>query len=79
MINIENIVIDAISNVLEISNDSISISSGIDKTKNWDSLTNMDILLKVEDVLNIRFEASDLGELNSTITIVNKVRSIICQ
>ncbi len=74
MNSLEVVVFSAIAEVLNLPVTSINLESKIDVTENWDSLTNMDILLKVEDLLGITFAASDLEQLNSSRSIIEKLQ-----
>ena len=65
MKNLNQIVIELIAQTLNVSEEELDMNSRIDETQNWDSLTNMDLLLVIEKFFSIRFELDELQNLNS--------------
>tara|TARA_B100001250_G_scaffold414327_1_gene451992 strand:+ start:4135 stop:4374 length:240 start_codon:yes stop_codon:yes gene_type:complete len=52
----------------------ISLKDGINKTRNWDSINNMNILLKLESDLKIKFTSKEFNSLNNIKSIILNVR-----
>ncbi len=59
----------AISTALGAHSQTIDLESGLDMTKGWDSLKNMEIILSVESCFGVRFTAKELLTLNSVSSI----------
>ncbi len=55
----------AIAPVLGTANAPLDLDSGLDVTPGWDSLKNMEVLLQVESMFNVRFTAEELMSLHS--------------
>tara|TARA_B100000945_G_C20130211_1_gene479029 strand:- start:400 stop:636 length:237 start_codon:yes stop_codon:yes gene_type:complete len=51
----------------------ITLKDGINKTKNWDSINNMNILLKLETKFKIRFSSREFNSLNDVKSILENV------
>jgi len=49
----------------EIKQKKISYSDGINKTENWDSISNFNILLKIEEYFSIKFSTNEFNSLNN--------------
>jgi len=64
MKNLQTTVIDLVAGILEIPSIEVELDSRIDVTRNWDSLTNMNILLEIENHFSISFDAAELQELD---------------
>ncbi|MEO7387598.1 MAG: acyl carrier protein [Gammaproteobacteria bacterium] len=43
----------------------LDLDSGLDVTPEWDSLKNMEVLLKVEETFGVRFSADELMSLHT--------------
>ena len=65
MIKIYSTVIELVAKILKIPVYELDINSRIDETQNWDSLTNMDVLLEVEKYFSIQFKITELENLDS--------------
>ena len=53
---------------------SVSIKDGINKTKKWDFVANLNILLQIENKLKMKFNTREFNSLNSTKSILSNVR-----
>ena len=73
MKNLQTTVIDIVAGILKIPSNEVSQDSRIDVTRNWDSLTNMDILLEIENHFSISFSASELQELDRVSSICSNL------
>ena len=62
---------------IELKIKKISIKDGINITKTWDSISNLNILLQIESKLKIRFNTREFNSLNNTKTILSNVRKKI--
>tara|TARA_B110000483_G_C18183528_1_gene537985 strand:+ start:2042 stop:2281 length:240 start_codon:yes stop_codon:yes gene_type:complete len=62
---------------IELKTKKISIKDGINITKKWDSISNLNILLQIESKLKIRFNTREFNSLNNTKTILSNVRKKI--
>mgnify|MGYP003943947125 FL=1 len=62
---------------IELKIKKISIKDGINITKKWDSISNLNILLQIESKLKIRFNTREFNSLNNTKTILSNVRKKI--
>ena len=71
-ISLNKRVFDIIKNELKIK--SVSIKDGINKTKKWDSVANLNILLQIENKLKMKFNTREFNSLNSTKSILSNVR-----
>ena len=69
-INVMNIKLRKIlSEVLEISEDSINESTSIRTQPKWDSLRHMNLILAIEDSFELRFSDEDIPLLTSVSAI----------
>ena len=50
---------------------------GINNTKNWDSIRNLNILLRIEADLKIEFNTREFNSLNNFKSILKNVQSKI--
>jgi acyl carrier protein len=50
---------------LELQLDSISENDEMQRTRNWDSMGQVSLLLKLEEEFNIKFPADQFGNLTS--------------
>ena len=62
---------------IELKIKKISIKDGINITKKWDSISNLNILLQIESKLKIRFNTREFNSLNNTKTLLSNVRKKI--
>jgi len=62
---------------IELKIKKISIKDGINITKKWDSISNLNILPQIESKLKIRFNTREFNSLNNTKTILSNVRKKI--
>ncbi len=74
-ISLNNRVFDIIKNELKLKK--IAINDGINKTKRWDSISNLNILLQIENKLKIKFSTSEFNSLNNIKSILSNVRTKI--
>ncbi len=74
-ISLNNKVFDIIKNELKLKK--IAINDGINKTKRWDSISNLNILLQIENKLKIKFSTSEFNSLNNIKSILSNVRTKI--
>jgi acyl carrier protein len=49
----------------EIKQKKICYSDRINKTENWDSISNFNILLKIEEYFSIKFSTNEFNSLNN--------------
>lgn len=73
MNDMQKTVIDLVAGILKISSQQVDLESRIDITSNWDSLTNMDILLEIENHFSVSFDALELHNLDSVRAICAKL------
>ena len=59
---------------IELKVKKITMFDGINVTKNWDSVGNLNILLKVEADLQIKFNAKEINSLNNFKLIFQNVK-----
>jgi acyl carrier protein len=64
-----------IAEALGISVDELTPESGIDRTRNWDSLKHMEVLMNIEAHFEIMFEAHELTTLTTIAEISNTLSS----
>ena len=58
----------------ELKEKKINIRDGINDTKNWDSVGNLNILLKIETDLKIKFNTNEFNSLNNFKAILQNVK-----
>ena len=75
MKNLNQIVIKLITQTLNVCEEQLDMNSRIDETQNWDSLTNMDILLEIEKFFSIKFELDELQNLDSIKNICENLKN----
>jgi acyl carrier protein len=73
--SLNNKILDIIKNELKMKK--ISIKDGINITKKWDSISNLNILLQIENKLKIKFNTREFNSLNNTKVILSNVRKKI--
>jgi acyl carrier protein len=69
---------DVIAETLRVSTNELTLDSGIDKTRNWDSLKHMEVLLNIEARFEIIFDIDELGTLTTIAQIQNSLISKKC-
>ena len=62
-------VIKIASQVLQVNSDSIDISSSIDNTLEWDSISHMSLIVSLETAFSVEFTGEEIGELTSISSI----------
>ena len=55
----------------------INLNDGINKTRNWDSIGNLNILLAIEKELDIKFKTKEFNSLINFRNILKNVKSKI--
>ena len=68
-------IFNIIKNELKIKN--LSIKDGINKTRKWDSVANLNILLQIESKLKVKFNAREFNSLKDLKSILTNVRTKI--
>ena len=58
----------------ELKEKKINIRDGINDTKNWDSVGNLNILLKIKTDLKIKFNTNEFNSLNNFKAILQNVK-----
>ena len=58
----------------ELKEKKITIRDGINDKKNWDSVGNLNILLKIESDLKIKFNTNEFNSLNNFKAILQNVK-----
>ena len=73
---LQNILKNKLINIIkiELKVKKITMLDGINVTKNWDSVGNLNILLKVEADLQIKFNAKEINSLNNFKLIFQNVK-----
>lgn len=73
---LQNILKNKLINIikLELKVKKITMLDGINVTKNWDSVGNLNILLKIEANLQIKFNAKEINSLNNFKLIFQNVK-----
>ncbi len=68
-----------ISNIIskQIKVSKINLNDGINKTRNWDSIGNLNILLAIEKELDIKFKTKEFNSLINFRNILKNVKSKI--
>ena len=74
--SIVNKVIKIVAEVLKVDSDSVTVSSGLGKTPNWDSINHTRLVLELEDAFDVDF---DFKELDKIITVDSIVSSLQCK
>ena len=65
MINIESKLKKIFHIVLKIKNSEIDNKLTPDKTKNWDSLNHMNLIIAIEQTFQIKFNSNEIAQLFS--------------
>ena len=68
---LKNKIISAIRK--ELSEKRISLTDGINTSKKWDSIGNLNVLMKIEDEFKIKFSSNEFSSLNSVKAILKNV------
>lgn len=73
---LQNILKNKLINIIkkELKVKKITILDGINITKNWDSIGNLNILLKIEADLQIKFNTKEINSLNNFKLIFQNVK-----
>ena len=68
-----------LSNIIskQIKVSKINLNDGINKTRNWDSIGNLNILLAIEKELDIKFKTKEFNSLINFRNILKNVKSKI--
>lgn len=72
---IEKKVIEIVSEVCNVSIDEISLTSAVGDFPQWDSMGQMTILQKIEEVFEISFEPEEMMDIEDVNDIINAVKS----
>ncbi len=62
-------VLAVISEVVGVPADKLSPSSGVGNVDGWDSLRHMELIVRLEGDLGIRFSGAEIGEMNTVAAI----------
>jgi acyl carrier protein len=62
-----------IAETLGISVNELTPESGIDRTRNWDSLKHMEVLMNIEAHFEIMFDTDEL----TTLTTISEISNIL--
>ena len=62
-------VIKIASQVLQVNSESLDISSSIDNTPEWDSISHMSLIVSLETAFSVEFTGEEIGELISISSI----------
>jgi len=68
---LKNKIIDAIKK--ELSERKITLMDGINTKKKWDSIGNLNVLMRIEDNLKIKFSTNEFSSLNNVKSILKNV------
>jgi len=71
----QNKVINIVSQILNKSEETLSIDSSVKTVDTWDSLNHMKILLAVEDAFGFRFSDEQMGSVSSIKDIVDIIQA----
>ena len=66
---------EILASVLNVSLDSIGMDSSINNVANWDSLTHLKLVAKLEEELSIRFTEEEFLQLSNFANILRIVES----
>jgi len=59
----------------ELKEKKIKINDGINTVKNWDSVGNFNLLLRIENDLKIKFSTNEFNSLNNFKSILKNVEN----
>jgi acyl carrier protein len=59
------ILVDAVSSILEIQPEAVTLETSVENTPSWDSLAHLRMILEIEQNLGIRFRSQDITQLTS--------------
>jgi len=59
------ILVDAVSSILEIQPEVVTLETSVENTPSWDSLAHLRMILEIEQNLGIRFRSQDITQLTS--------------
>lgn len=68
-------VIELACEILQVNSNSIQLSSGIEDTPEWDSITHMSLVLALESRFSVEFTGDEIGELTS----ISKIYKILTE
>lgn len=73
---LQNILKNKLINIIkkELKVKKITMLDGINVTKNWDSIGNLNVLLKIEADLQIKFNTKEINSLNNFKLIFQNVK-----
>jgi acyl carrier protein len=63
--SLTTLVHDTVSNVLGIPNDQITDSTGAGTLEQWDSLSQLNIIMSIEEAFGVAFEPEQMLEMSS--------------
>jgi acyl carrier protein len=66
-------IIELACEILQVKSNSIQVSSGIEDTPEWDSITHMSLVLALESRFSVEFTGDEIGELTS----ISKIYEIL--
>jgi acyl carrier protein len=59
------ILVDAVSSILDIQPEAVTLETSVENTPSWDSLAHLRLILEIEQNLGIRFRSQDITHLTS--------------
>ena len=61
------------SDLFKIKLDKINYKDNRDSIDNWDSLNHLILIMKIEEVMSIKFDIKSINELNSISLIIDEI------
>lgn len=72
--DLNNILKNTVSGVLGISAEEITDATGSEVTPQWDSVTQLNIIIAIEEAFGVAFEPEQMLEMNSLLRIRNALQ-----
>jgi acyl carrier protein len=70
------VLIDAVSSILNIKPEAVTLEINQENTPTWDSLAHLRLILEVEQNLGIRFQSQDITRLNSVAALSEAISKL---
>lgn len=70
MNELEETVILIVANIMDVSEDEITLNSSVENVESWDSLNHLKLIVALEEEYNISIPEDSIFELNSVEDIV---------
>jgi acyl carrier protein len=68
--------VEAVSSILNIKPEAVTLETSQENTPSWDSLAQLRMILEIEQNLGIRFQSQDIARLTSVVALNEAISTL---